>query len=154
MATDFDLLGDPIPEGWRKRGRPPHTPTDEKRKQVIMLQAFGWTLEKIAAAMSISPPTLRKVYFRELKVRLEARARVEAKLITELMKQVEAGNVSAIDKFFKRLDKADLAMLAEQVAGRGKADKTKPVGKKDQAQQAAKEVAGKYAPPAAPRLIN
>lgn len=154
MATDFDLLGDPIPEGWGKRGRPPHTPTDEKRKQVIMLQAFGWTLEKIAAALSISPPTLRKVYFRELKARLEARARVEAKLIAALMEQVEAGNVSAIDKFFKRLDKADLAALGEMVANRGKAEKSAPMGKKDQAKQAAKDVAGKYAPPAAPRLIN
>jgi hypothetical protein len=154
VTTDFDLLGDPIPEGWGKRGRPPHTPTDEKRNQVIMLQAFGWSLEKIAAALSISPPTLRKNYFRELKARLESRARVEARLITKLMAQVEAENVSAIDKAFKRLEKADLAALGEQVANRGKTDKAKPVGKKDQAQQAAKEVAGKYAPPAAPRLIN
>src|SRR5690606_34346331 len=43
MAQDFDLLGDPIPKGFGKRGRPPHVPNDEKRKLVMMLQALDWS---------------------------------------------------------------------------------------------------------------
>lgn len=152
---DFDLLGDPIPEGFGKRGRPPHVPTDEKRKIVIQLLAFGWTLEKIAAALSITPPTLRKNYFRELKAREEARARVEAACVNALMKQVDAGNVSAIDKMFKRLDKTDQAMMADRVANRGGAVSAAPkLGKKEARKQAAGEITGKYAPPAAPGRLN
>ncbi|WP_137387978.1 helix-turn-helix domain-containing protein [Rhodoligotrophos defluvii] len=128
MATDFDLLGDPIPENWGKRGRPPHMATAEKRRLVIQLLAFDWSLEKIAAALNCSPPTLRKNYFRELKARAEARARVEAKLLNALMCQAEAGNVTAIDKYFKRLDRNDLDRLP-----RVKAPKPPKLGKKEAA---------------------
>lgn len=153
MSQEFDLLGDPIPEGFGRRGRPPHLVTDEKRRLVIMLLAFDWTMERIAAALSISPPTLRKNYLRELRAKAEARARTEAMLIGALGREAEAGNVSAIDKYFKRLDKHDLAQLADEVTHRG--SKGPRPGKKEQTQQAATEVAGKYAPPAAPRrLVN
>lgn len=153
MAQDFDLLGDPIPEGHGKRGRPPHVPTDEKRRLIIMLMAFDWSVEKIAAALNITPPTLRKNYFRELKAKVEARARVEAKLLTSLMSEAEKGNVSAIDKYLRRLDKHDLAEMANRVANRGKVEPRK--GKKEQQKDAATQVGGKYAPPAPPtRLVN
>jgi len=153
MSEEFDLLGDPIPAGFGRRGRPPHLVTDEKRKLVIMLQAFDWSTERIAAALSITAPTLRKNYFRELRVRAEARARTEAMLIGALAREAAAGNVSAIDKYFKRLDRHDLAQLADDVANRG--SKAPRPGKKEQAQQAAVDVGGKYAPPKAPgRLVN
>lgn len=106
---DFDLLGDPIPEGHGRRGRPPHMPTDENRRKVMLLAAFDKNEEQIAAALSITPPTLRKHYFRELRARLEARHRLEGKLLAALVKEVDAGNVSAMDKLFKRLDRHDLA---------------------------------------------
>ncbi len=135
MAQDFDLLGDPIPEGFGKRGRPVHTPTDEKRKVVIQLMAFDWTFEQIAAALSITPPTLRKHYFRELKSRAEARFRVEAKLLTTLMSEAEVGNVSAIDKYLKRLEKHDARVPK---SAQGKTPKAKPLGKKEEADRLAK----------------
>lgn len=75
----------------------------------MMLAAFDKNEEQIAAALSITAPTLRKHYFRELKARLEARHRLEGKLLGALAKEVDAGNVSAIDKLFKRLDRHDLA---------------------------------------------
>lgn len=131
----LDLLGDPVPEGFGKRGRPAHVVSDEKRKLVIMLQAFDWKDEKIAAALGITPPTLRKHYFRELKARAEARARVEAKLIDSLMAEVGAGNVSAIDKMFKRLDRLDLARLP-------KVEKEPKLGKKETAKREAREAPG------------
>lgn len=156
MAQDFDLLGDPIPEGFGKRGRPAHVPTDEKRRLIIMLLAFDWTVEKIAAALNITPPTLRKNYFRELRTKVEARARVEAKLLASLMSEAEKGNVSAIDKYMKRLDKHDLAELSSKVAARGYKPSPEPKkGKKELQKDAATQVGGKYAPPAPPtRLVN
>lgn len=158
MEQEFDLLGDPIPEGFGKRGRPPHRVTDEKRRLVIQLCAFGWSIERIAAALSITPPTLRKNYLRELKVKEEARARVEGKLLSALMKEVEAGNVTAIDKYFKRLDKLDQAVLADRIRNAGlepKAPKPEKLGKKEKRQRAADNVAGKFAVPSGPkRLVN
>jgi hypothetical protein len=75
----------------------------------MILAAFDKNEEQIAAALSITPPTLRKHYFRELRSRLEARQRLEGKLLSALVKEVDAGNVSAVDKLFKRLDRHDLA---------------------------------------------
>jgi transposase-like protein len=135
MALDFDLLGDPIPEGFGKRGRPVHTPTEEKRKLVMQLLAFDWSLEQIAAALSITPPTLRKHYFRELKARAEARFKVEAQLISALWAEVEVRNVSAIDKYYKRFEKHDARVPK---SAQGKAPKAQPLGKKEEADRLAK----------------
>lgn len=119
---DLDLLGDPIPEGFGKRGRPPHVPTDENRRKVMLLAAFDKNEAQIAAALGISEPTLKKHYFRELRSRLEARLRLEGKLLSAMAREVDAGNVSAMDKLFKRLDRHDL--VTGMVPG-----KTKPVAK-------------------------
>ena len=43
MAEVFDLLGDPIPERWGKRGRPPHIPIERNRNKIRLLLALGWT---------------------------------------------------------------------------------------------------------------
>ena len=138
---DFDLLGDPIPEGLGKRGRPPHLVTDENRRKVMLLAAFDKNEMQIAAALGISGPTLKKHYFRELKSRLEARQRLEGKLLSALMKQVDAGNVSAIDKAFKRLDRHDLA-LGIQPPAKSKPAKVPKLGKKAQADVDALDVTG------------
>lgn len=152
---DIDLLGDPIPEGFGRRGRPPHIATLENRRKVMVLAAFDKNEEQIAAALSITPPTLRKHYFRELRARLEARHRLEGKLLLQLLTEAEKGNVGAIDKLWKRLEKHDLQLLSGRVAERGRAEpKPAKLGKKAQQQQAAGEVKGKFAPPEAPRLLN
>jgi len=126
-SWDLDLLGDPIPEGLGRRGRPPHMPTDENRRKVVVLAAFDKNEEQIAAALSITAPTLRKHYFRELRGRLEARQRLEGKLLSALLAEVDKGNVSAIDKLWKRLDRHDLAVPRPQPKP------TKKLGKKEQA---------------------
>lgn len=151
-------MGDPIPEGLGKRGRPPHLATVENRKKVILLAAFDRNEEQIAAALSISVPTLKKHYFRELRARLEARQRLEGKLLLSLADQVEKGNVSAIDKLYARLDRHDRVILAGRVADRGGAQAPAPkgskLGKKAQQREAAGRVEGKFAPPPAPRLLQ
>ncbi|KZL04552.1 hypothetical protein PsAD2_04635 [Pseudovibrio axinellae] len=154
---ELDLLGDPIPEGHGRRGRPPHMVSDEKRRLVIQLLAFGKTQDEIAAALGITAPTLRKNYFRQLKVKDDARARVEAKLLGKLMDLAEDGKVSAIREIFSRLESSDRAKLAEAIANRGKsvpAASQKALGKKEKRKQAAETYDGKYAPPQAPQLIN
>lgn len=128
---DFDLLGDPIPEGHGRKGRPPHNPTLENRRKVMVLAAFDKNEEQIAAALAITPPTLRKHYFRELRGRLEARHRVEGKLLVALLTEVDKGNVSAIDKLFKRFDRHDLAI--GNVVRPVKATKGPKKGKKETA---------------------
>ena len=69
----FDLLGDPIPEGWGKRGRPPHIPTMRNRNKIRVLLALGWSKRWIASAIGITKATLQKHYFVELRQRDEAR---------------------------------------------------------------------------------
>lgn len=133
MSEILDLLGDPVPEHFGKRGRPPHVPTDEKRRLVMQLLAFDWAPERISAALSITPPTLRKHYFAQLKMRAEAKARVEAKLLDALMREAETGNVGAIDKYLKRMDKAATVAVPASSAREEK------LGKKEQAKRAAKQ---------------
>jgi hypothetical protein len=158
MSENLDLLGDPIPEGHGKRGRPPHLVTDEKRRLVIQLLAFGWSTERISAALAITPPTLRKNYFRELKAKAEARARVEGKLLGALMDLAMAGNVQAISKYLNRLERHDLAELEKRIADAGMSDgrpkSDKDLGKKERRQNAANAVGGKYAVPPGPRSVN
>jgi hypothetical protein len=134
----LDLLGDPIPEGLGRRGRPAHIPTSENRRKVMVLAAFDKNEQQIAAALSITPPTLRKHYFRELRSRLEARQRLEGKLFAALLAEVDKGNVTAIDKLFKRLDRHDLAVPQRIV----KQDRKPKLGKKEQAVVDARSASG------------
>jgi len=157
MARDFDLLGDPIPDGFGKRGRPPHVPNDEKRKLVMMLQALDWGQPEIADALGITEPTLKKHYFRELRTRTSARRKVEAVALLSLLNQVEAGNVGAIKALDKKFEAHDLSKLAEAIKNRGRPqpEQSEPKkGKKELQQEAASAVSGKYAPPVAPSKFN
>jgi hypothetical protein len=136
MSEKFDLFGDPIAEGHGKRGRPAHVPTDKNRSKVSMLLAFGWSNERIANALGITAPTLRKVYFRELKVRHEMRDRLDARIAEVLWIGVADGNVAAIKEFRKVLERSDM-MLAES-ALRPRRDQAAPprepkLGKKETA---------------------
>lgn len=50
----------------RKRGRPPHVPTDKDRKQVEAMTSYGITEIDIARVMGIHVETLGKYYREEL----------------------------------------------------------------------------------------
>ncbi len=95
MSEIFDLFGDPVPSNWGGRGRPEHIPTQQNRNRVSMLVALGWSNARIAAALYVTQPTLRKHYFSELKFREVARDRLEAGVAMKLWEGVQAGNVSA-----------------------------------------------------------
>jgi hypothetical protein len=127
FETAVDLLGDPIPEGFGKRGRPPHIPTAQNRNKVILLLAQGWTDPRIAGALGITTPTLRKYYFRELRARAIARDRVEAIGLLTLWEQARAGAVAAMKEFFRRHDSA-IGPIYDDEVDRGR----EQVGKKEQ----------------------
>jgi hypothetical protein len=136
MDERFDLFGDPISEGHGRRGRPAHMWTLKNSNKVKMLLAFGWSTDRIAKAVGITAPTLRKVYFRELKFRDEMRDRLEATIFEELWKGVADGNVGAIKEFRRVLERNDM-MLAES-ALRPRRDQPAParepkLGKKETA---------------------
>lgn len=131
----FDLFGDPVPDNWGRRGRPQHIATQQNRNKVNLLLAFGWSNERIAKALRITAPTLRRNYFRELKFRDEARDRLDASMAMKLWNQVEQGKIPAIKEFRKLIDQNDLAFAKKVTHQAQPADK--PMGKKAAANAAA-----------------
>jgi len=131
VSENLDLLGDPIPDGFGRRGRPPHIPTQENRLKVRMLLAFDWNEERIGRALRISAPTLRKHYFRELKLADEARDALEASLIATTIREAHAGSASMMKMAIKLIDKHD-ASLAGSTFGERRVREPKR-GKKEQA---------------------
>lgn len=79
-----------------------------------MLVGLGWSNERIAGAMLITLPTLRKHYFSELKLRDVARDRIDARLAMKIWEQVEGGNVGAMREFQRLLDRNDLMRYGQQ----------------------------------------
>lgn len=135
MSKVFDLLGDPVADNFGGRGRPPHMPTQQNRNRVSMLVGLGWSNERIAGALLVTLPTLRKHYFSELKLRGVARDRLDARLAMKLWEQVEVGNVGAMREFQKLLERNDLMAYGQT---RPPADeKPEKLGKKDEAIRAA-----------------
>jgi hypothetical protein len=85
-----------------------------------MLVAAGWSNVRIAAALYITVPTLRKHYFSELHFRAVARDRLTANMLTKLWALFMDGNVAAtpirvgkkvIDE--QRAKDADADLMAE-----------------------------------------
>jgi hypothetical protein len=143
MAEVFDLFGDPVPANWGERGRPEHVASQQNRNRVSLLVAMGWSNVRIAAALMITQPTLRKHYFSELKFRDVARDRLVAQVGVKLLDGVNAGNVSAIREFQKYLERNDLMIYGQthrpQQQRPDKAAKTPKLGKKEQAVVAAQQ---------------
>jgi hypothetical protein len=139
MDVILDLFGDPVPANWGRRGRPQHIATHENRNKVKLLLALGWSTERIAQALSITTPTLRKNYFRELKFRDEARSKLDARLRELLWLECCKGNVAAIKEFRKLQERDDVIAghAAFYAIGREQEDKQPKLGKKEQAELAA-----------------
>ncbi|MGJ4888931.1 hypothetical protein ACQR1Y_12095 [Bradyrhizobium sp. HKCCYLRH3099] len=141
MAEVFDLFGDPVPANWGERGRPEHIATQKNRNLVSMLVALGWSNARVAAALFITVPTLRKHYFSELRFRDVARDRLVAGLMMKTWEQVQEGNVGAIKQFVAMLDRNDLMLYghAAQPSTGKPAKQAKPpkLGKKEAAIAAA-----------------
>jgi hypothetical protein len=110
------MFGLPVRVGFGRRGKPPHVKCVENVNDLNRLLAFGWSNERIAGAMGISLPTLRKYYVSELKRRAMARDALDLKLATRLWEQVEKGNVGAMREYQKLLERNDRMGTARAIA--------------------------------------
>jgi hypothetical protein len=155
---------------WKgRRGKPPHLVTEENVNKIKLLLALGWANKRIAAALAISEPTLRKHYLSVLKVRALARDALDARRAELLWAQVEKGNVGAMKQFTLLLEANDRMRWAN-AQRRGDDDddqeiddapakaKSEParrtyLGKKDAALIAAEDAIGSD-PDLQPSLLN
>lgn len=106
-----------------------------------MLLACGWSNERIAGALRITEPTLRKHYFSELKHRAVARDRLNAVLLMKGFEAVQGGNATAIRLFLQLIDRNDLMHFGQTLKATAKQPekpaKPERVGKKAAALAAA-----------------
>lgn len=140
MAEDFDLFGHPVREGFGRRGRPPYEPTERDRNKIKLLLALGWSNERLANALNISPATLKRYFRAELKARDAMRDRLDARRFEIAMEQANAGNVAALKELGRMLEQSDLALMGAQASHRRKSEdeKTEKLGKKEQAMRDAR----------------
>lgn len=140
MSENLDLFGNPIRERFGQRGRPPYEPTDRDRNRIKLLLALGWSTERMANAIGVSPATVKRYFRAELKVRDAMRDRLEMRRFEIAMEQANAGNVAALKELGRLVEHSDLMRMGGHQAGRRKADEEKPekLGKKAEADLAAR----------------
>lgn len=126
-------------------GRPAFKATAATRRKVEELVSCGMSQDDVARALGISRPTLAKHFEDELS---NGTAKKRAEIIGMLYKAAKRGNVTAQRKLEEM---SRVAGAAEAVKGRE--TKEPEPGKKEQEKIAADQVTGKFAPPAAPKLV-
>jgi hypothetical protein len=92
---------------------------------------MGWNDERIAGALRITGPTLRKHYFLELKGRAVARDRLNAALLMKGYEAVQGGSATAIRMFLQLVERNDLMRYGQPLQPRqdNKAEKPAKVEK-------------------------
>lgn len=141
MAEEFDLFGNPVIDRRGKAGRPSYVPNERDSNKIKLLLALGWTNERIAHAISLSVPTLRKHYFQLLKVRDYQRDMLDAARLAKLWDLFMSGNVGASKEFGRLLEKSDAMQADRAFRGDDSSPEPRPerLGKKELAQIAAEE---------------
>lgn len=144
-----DLWGNPWTPEPDPRGRKRHKRSPQVAENVSVLRAAGLTVEQIAARIGLSEPTLRKYYFRELD---DGAVLAEAVLTEAMWKKAREGNVSAARFIRETFKQGDAVEADRRVSSRARPVREEAVGKKEERLQAARQVTGRFAPPAGPRL--
>jgi hypothetical protein len=128
-----------------KGGRPPYQPSVEDRLTVERMKFCGESERTIGLALGVDARTLRKHFAYELE---HGHANRRREIVDLLFKSAGDGNVSAQ----KRLD--DMGRVAGAAAAVKEREVRPPkLGKKEEQQIAAENVAGKFAPPEPPKLV-
>jgi len=122
-----NLFGELLPSNWGMRGRPQHVRTDENASKIMHGLAQGWPDTRIAAALGISVPTMKRYYFSLLKMRDMARDRIELAGMHRLWTLAQEGNVAAMKEYFRRFDAAVGDVFTDEVER-----ETRKLGKKEQ----------------------
>ena len=96
-SRDTDLFGKPVRPSKGRRGRPCLEVDSEDRDMVEAALARGWTVERIAKVLGISPASLKRHFRAELDKREVARDRLELAAFRKLARDaIEGGNASAM----------------------------------------------------------
>lgn len=146
MGGDFDLFGMPVECLRPVRGRPQHVPCEKTENKIKVLLAFGWTNARIAAAVGLSEPTLRKHYFRVLRQRDAQRDRMTAEMALKLLEQGMAGNVASMKAFAALMERNDRMAASQRFEDAQRDDEAdeveapEPQGKKARAAAAARRL--------------
>jgi hypothetical protein len=122
VHQEIDLFGNPVVDARRGVGRPSHNVTPKTRNRVKMLVALGWANPRIANALAISLPTLRKNYFQELKARDAARDQMDARRLELAWELAEGGNVGAFKEFGRLLERNDRMEVERELGSAPKKD--------------------------------
>lgn len=116
-------------------GRKRYQPSERDREKVAVLVSSGMTVDEISRGMSLSEPTLRRYYAREIET---GALRKRAEVLVALHRTALKGNVAAQKEAIAIMDRARLEQLQDQVRGKAaakhEATAAEPVGKKEQAQ--------------------
>lgn len=147
-----DLFGHPVLPRQEGRGRPPHVWTLDRSNRVLLAFARGLSVKQAAMILEISSPTLRNVYFSEVRKRANARVLMEMTQLARLNDLAAAGSVSAEKELFKQMER--LRQRDQQQAIAPAPTQAPKLGKKEKAQKVAQEVRGLYEPPAPPTRLN
>lgn len=156
MDQDFDLFGNPYSVVGKDRGRPEHQPTEENIINIMVLLASGMTKKEVATTVGISVPTLNKYYFHLIKNRDVMLNRLRSKLRTAQIQQGLAGNAAALSGAIKMLDGLAAESVERKYRGiAANAPAPQKLGKKEKKTEDARNIGGKFAPPAPPpRLVS
>lgn len=135
MDQIFDLFGHPVRPGFGQRGRPPYEPTERDRNKIKLVLALGWSIERLANSIGVSPATVKRHFRAELKQRDAMRDRLIARQFEIAMEQANAGNVAALKELARLLERNDFMVYGQPTAP----DKPKEpkLGKKEAALAAA-----------------
>ncbi|MEH3046495.1 hypothetical protein [Sphingomonas adhaesiva] len=152
--SGVDLFGDPIMPRSEGRGRPEHVWTLERSNKVLLAFARGLSVKQAAAVLGVSVPTLRKHYSSEVGKRVEAALRFDVVQLARLNELAKGGSVAAEKELGRRLEKARLDALSEEVSRSAQPPRTARPGKKEEAQMEAENVTGRYETPPPPSLLN
>lgn len=128
-----------------KRGRPEYRPSIADREIVEQMKFCGESDATIARALRIDPDTLRKHFPDELADGYASRRR---QVIGLLFEQATNGNTAATKKLEEM---GRMTRASESIDSR--APVAPKLGKKEEQQQAAERVEGKFAPPEPPKLV-
>jgi hypothetical protein len=90
--------------------------TEKNRNKVMLLLAMGWSNARIANALGITQPTLRKNYFQQLRSREVARDRLEGARLDLAWDLAKAGNVGAMREFAKLMERNDRMELERELS--------------------------------------
>lgn len=145
---DIDLFGDVIKPIRDRRGRPSYKKDKSNQDFVMVRAAAGWTHKRISEDMGIDEKTLRKHFSRELE---HGAIFLDGLMLDVLLKRVREGHTPSIRQLRERL--ADAGPMAPRNHpnkdapaddDEDDAEKSSPLGKKEQRLQDAQIIPDDY----------